>query len=260
MSPPMPSGIIAPPLLEPKTPNPIASVISANGDIILNSYDPTVDNELIVPPGFGADFVGAGIAGSNNPAQDALAPGGVSVGDQLIAMASSTSPPTGWFNTFAPPLAPGKIWEKLADGTANDNIIASRCGAVCQIFAFRKPGVNYQITPFFYNGEYTLAYTDDDLLVPANPLLQTEIDNPGLYARFMLYKGSCSSLVNPVSISPDFTKTAEVIGGVSGTSLIVVGIRQIVASIAEAQFAIPYQTFASSTKSAMSYARLLEVV
>ena len=260
MSPPMPSGIIAPPLLEPKTPNPIASTISANGDIIINSYDPTVDNELIVPPGFGADFLGAGIAGSNNPAQDALAPGATSPGDRLIAMTNTTSVASGWFLSYGPSLSTGKVWERTADGSSLDNIPAASCGVVSQIFGFRNPGTNYEMTPFFLNGEYTIPATDTNLTVPANPLLQLEIDNPGLYARFMLYKGQCSSLLNPVSIDPDFTKTAEVIGGVGGQALVVIGIRQLVQSVAEAQFNIPYQTFASSTKAATSLARIIEIL
>lgn len=256
---PMPSGFIAPALLEPNPPNPSVSIISPSG-IILNTYDPTVDNILAPPPGFGADFLGAGIAGSNNPAQDALAPGATQPGDKLIAMASSTTPTSGWSLTYGPPLATGKVWERTADGTALDNIPAANCGAVTQIFGFRHPGTNYQLTAFFSNGESILPYTDTDLLVPANALTTAENNNPGLYARFMLYKGTCSSLTSPVSISPDFTKTAEVIGGVSGNSLIVVGIRQLVQSVAEAQFSIPYETFASSTKASVSFARVLEIL
>ena len=254
--PPMPSGHIAPALLERKTPDrSISQIVGPNG-LPITTYEPTVDNILQTPPGFDNFYLGTGILGTSSPAVDATPEGSWQAGDRLLSIGPSNgSPPATWFVEYYKPLANCALWAKIADGDATDIIPANRCAGGLQIHTFRD-NLNYKWPNFLHTDNQRYAYTGTDIIHDALPLTSSEINNPGKYGRFYVYSFT-SSYVSPSTYDPPYS-----ISNLrdTGTAVQIYGFTEAITGGASSEFTVPYSPTVNDVKSTVTYAKMIEIL
>jgi len=218
----MPSGYIAPALLEPKTPDrSISQIVGPNG-LPITTHDPTVEYDVPAGyPGFYAGyFQGPGTFGTNSTG-DATAPSGTLAGDLLIA-GKTTSGATGYTEFDYDPFLMHWHW-RTATGDANDNIPQSQCGAGCLIYGWRD-GPLYS-SGLFYCNEIGGTINQSQLDMEWGPHNSLYGSSKGL---IMLYGGSKS--VSPqqmIELNSAGNFNEDVIAGsITGTTAFIWGNNQ----------------------------------
>jgi hypothetical protein len=206
----MPSGYIAPALLEPKTPDPQYSELPS-GVLVPNAHEPTVDNIIQTPPSFYAGyFMGSGQLGVSGE-QDATAPSGTLAGDLLLC-AKLTLGATGYTNYDYVVFLPYWHW-RIATGDANDNIAASQCGGGCLIWGWRD-GPNYSSGLFLAN-EIGGTVNGSRTQIEWGPHSSFYGSSKGLIMLYCGIKGTAPDIVTNIDSGGNFSEDATrvLIGG-----------------------------------------------